>query len=338
MNVTVEYVWIDASNKLRSKCRVLVDISFETSILGIPNWDFDGSSTGQALSDNSDIHLVPRCVFRDPFRTPHGIIVMCDCYKPDGTPVENNYRFRASEIMTKVSKFKPLFGIEQEYVLYSRHTGKPIFWPGEDSLKSRRKYYCGVGTDNVYGRDIAEEHLWACLDANVKICGINSEAMPSQWKFQIGPCESVDAGDHLWIARYLLYRIAEKYGVLISFESKPEKGEWNGSGLHTNFSTKEMRSEGGLSYIYNAIEKLEKNHKEHIAVYGNTKERLTGTCETSSYDHFTYGVGDRTASIRIPTTVKAMKCGYFEDRRPSADADPYRVTTIIAETILCNGD
>merc|ERR1712042_20564 len=230
------------------------------------------------------------------------------------------------------------FGIEQEYTLLDQN-GHPYGWPTNGFPGPQGPYYCGVGADKVYGRDIVEAHYRACLYAGIKIAGTNAEVMPSQWEFQVGPCEGISMGDHLWMARFILHRVAEDFGVVVSFDPKPIPGEWNGAGCHTNYSTKEMREEGGLRAIEDAIEKLQDKHDEHIKAYdpkegADNARRLTGRCETSSINDFSAGVANRGASIRIPRQVMADKCGYFEDRRPSSNCDPYAVTDIIVKTTI----
>jgi glutamine synthetase len=328
----VEYVWIDGTlEATRSKSRVL-DHTVKC-LEDIPDWNFDGSSTKQAITRDSEVMLKARALFRDPFNpTPQNFIVLCDCYKPDGAPVESNNRAKAMKIFEKTKHLHPWFGIEQEYTLYTmeRH---PLGWPANGYPGPQGPYYCGNGADKVFGREFILAHLHACLYAGVKIGGINAEVMPGQWEFQVGPCEGVEAGDHLWMARHLLARMGEVYRVVINLDPKPVEGDWNGAGAHCNFSTEEMRSPGGIQAIYRAIEKLKIKHSEHIAVYGaGNDRRLTGHHETSGINEFSYGVASRGASIRIPRGTEQAGCGYLEDRRPASNACPYLVTSKITDT------
>eukprot|EP01084_Bolivina_argentea_P130922 231117_1 len=193
----------------------------------------------------------------------------------------------------------------------------PLGWPNNGFPAPQGPYYCGVGSNVAYGRHVAEAHYRACLFAGLNISGINAEVMPGQWEFQIGPCTGIDSGDQLWLARYILARVAEDFGVIVSYAPKPVKGDWNGTGAHTNYSTKSMRENGGYKHIINAIKKLGKAHKIHMKSYGKDNEdRLTGNHETAKFDTFKYGVADRGSSIRIPRQSEIDQKGYFEDRRP----------------------
>lgn len=247
----------------------------------------------------------------------------------DGTPNKYNHRHECAKLMEAHASQKPWFGLEQEYTLFDMDD-RPYGWPKQGFPAPQGPYYCGVGAGKVVCRDIVEAHYKACLYTGIKISGTNAEVMPAQWEFQVGPCEGIEMGDHLWMARFLLHRVAEEFGVKVSVEPKPIAGDWNGAGLHSNFSSHDMRVEGGMKYIEAAIKKLEGRHKEHIAVYGEGNEqRLTGRHETGSIEKFTYGVADRGSSIRIPRETAAKGYGYFEDRRPASNGDPYQITGII---------
>ena len=225
-------------------------------------------------------------------------------------------------------------GLEQEYTLFNLDKRTPLGWPVGGFPGPQGPYYCSAGADVAFGRPIVEAHYKACMYAGIKISGINAEVLPGQWEFQVGPAVGIEAGDHLWMARFLMFRVCEDFKVSVSFEPKPiEDGDWNGSGCHTNFSTEAMRAEGGYKAIIAAVEKLGKKHDEHISVYGEGNEkRLTGKHETASYKVFKYGVADRGASIRIPRDAEREGKGYFEDRRPASNCDPYVVTGKIFKT------
>lgn len=211
----------------------------------------------------------------------------------------------------------------------------PLGWPKNGFPGPQGPYYCAPGADVAFGRTLVEAHYKACLYAGVKIAGINGEVMPGQWEFQVGPCEGISAGDHLWIARYIMHRIGEEFGTVVTFDPKPIPGDWNGTGCHTNYSTKAMREDGGYKVIIEAIEKLAKKHQEHVACYGEGNERrLTGRHETAPISKFSYGVANRGASVRIPRAAEKDGKGYFEDRRPAANMDPYKVTAKIAQTTI----
>ncbi|TKR95280.1 hypothetical protein L596_009469 [Steinernema carpocapsae] len=333
------YVWIDGSGEhVRSKTRTLNTVP--RYISEYPIWNYDGSSTGQAVGRNSDTWLKPVAWYPDPFLGGNARLVMCETFDKDMQPTKTNHRHECHKIMMACAKERPWFGIEQEYLLLDRD-GYPLGWPKHGYPAPQGPYYCGVGADRVVGREIVEAHYRACLNANINIAGTNAEVTPGQWEFQIGICEGISIGDELWMARYLLHRVAEQFGVLISLDPKPQAtvGDWNGAGCHTNFSTAAMRSEGGLKVIEAACEKLSKRHKEHMALYDpnngrDNLRRLTGRHETSSVDDFSWGVANRGASVRINRQVADEKKGYLEDRRPSSNCDPYAVCGAICKTTL----
>lgn len=335
-HIQAEYVWIGGSGQdVRCKTRTLTFIP--KSPEDLPEWNYDGSSTGQAPGHNSEVILKARAIFKDPFRGGENILVMCDTYEPNGTPLPTNTRAPAAAIMEKAKDFEPWFGIEQEYTLFSLDN-IPLGWPKGGFPAPQGPYYCSAGADRAFGRPLVEAHYRACLYAGVKIAGINAEVMPGQWEYQVGPCVGIDGGDHMWISRFIMHRLAEEFGVIVSFHPKPITGDWNGAGCHTNFSTKQMRADGGLKDIHVAIEKLSKRHAEHIAVYGEHNTlRLTGKHETAKINEFRAGVADRGASIRIPSQTAKDGKGYMEDRRPASNIDPYTVTGRIVLTTCLDG-
>ncbi|CAG8533477.1 6074_t:CDS:2 [Racocetra persica] len=323
--VQAEYIWIDGDGGIRAKTTTLDNKPADVSEL--KEWNFDGSSTNQAPGDNSDVLLRPAAIFKDPFRGGDNILVLCECYNNDGTPNRTNYRHSCHKIMQTHTDAHPWFGIEQEYTLFDME-GSVLGWPKGGFPGPQGPYYCSIGANVAFGRDIVEAHYRACLYAGVKISGVNAEVMP-------GPCEGINMGDHLWMARFLLKRVAEDFGAVVSFHPKPIKGDWNGAGCHTNYSTQAMREEGGIKAIHDAIDKMATRHAEHIAVYGeDNDQRLTGHHETGHISQFSYGVANRGASIRIPRHVAAEGKGYLEDRRPASNIDPYRVTHVIVESTL----
>jgi len=317
---------------LRSKTRTLTKVP--ASVSELPVWNYDGSSTEQAPGDNSEVYLNPVAIFKDPFRGGDNILVLCETAEPVGNKaLPTNGRRNAKALFDEAPEEKPWFGIEQEYTLFETDKVTPLGWPKGGFPGPQGPYYCGVGAENAWGRNVADLHYKCCLHAGVTIAGQNAEVMPGQWEFQIGPCEGIDSGDHLWMARYLMIRVTEELGVCVSFDPKPIPGDWNGAGCHTNYSTAKMRAAGGYKTIIEAIEKLGKKHEEHIAVYGEgNARRLTGAHETAPIDKFSYGVANRGASVRIPRTAEADGCGYFEDRRPASNIDPYIVTSKIFKT------
>ncbi|KAK8197509.1 hypothetical protein HDK77DRAFT_20084 [Phyllosticta capitalensis] len=330
-SVIAEYVWIDGSNNVRSKCKTLA--KKPSSVEELPEWNFDGSSTGQAPGDNSDVYLRPVAMYADPFRLGDNILVMCETWGGDNKPNAYNFRHDAAVVIKAHEAHEFWFGLEQEYTLLDP-SGWPYGWPKNGFPAPQGPYYCGVGTGKVMCRDLVEAHYKACLYAGIQISGTNAEVMPAQWEYQVGPCEGIAMGDQLWMSRFILHRVAEEFGVKVTFNPKPIPGDWNGAGLHTNVSTKEMRAEGGIKHIEAAMEKLAARQREHMEVYGEDNQlRMTGKHETASYDKFTWGVANRGASVRVNRAVAEEGKGYFEDRRPASNADPYQITGIVVETL-----
>jgi len=344
MNISqVTYIWIDGTSPtqtLRSKVKV-VGLTKVPTLEDFPQWSFDGSSTYQASGHDSDLTLQPVCFVDDPIAGPGNYLALCEVLNPDDTPHPSNKRARLVELMKQGgNKFDPWIGFEQEYTLFSGL--QPLGWPERGYPAPQGPFYCGVGADEVFGRQLVEEHAQACIDAGIMLYGTNAEVMPGQWEFQIGyrgvPGESADpvtVSDHLWLARWLLYRLGEDYDITAKLHPKPVKGDWNGAGKHTNFSTQEMRDpKTGMDAINKAIKALEARHSDHIKVYGHDLEqRLTGHHETAHMSQFIAGVGNRGASVRIPRPVATKGYGYLEDRRPGANANPYEVAAMLVETI-----
>ncbi len=338
------YIWIDGSQPsqtLRSKVKIMAHPDGEMAIEHFPEWGFDGSSTYQAQGKDSDLLLQPVSFVNDPLLSGDNYLVLCEVMNPDGTPHSSNKRAKLRELMDKYGELhQPWIGFEQEYTLFSGQ--QPLGWPDRGYPAPQGPFYCGVGADEVFGRAMVEEHTAACIDAEIMIFGTNAEVMPGQWEFQVGyrgikgeKADPLTVADHLWFARWLLYRIGEDYEINVRLHPKPVKGDWNGSGKHTNFSTKSTRdSKGGMDAIHKAIKALEKNHAKHISVYGADLElRLTGKHETAPIDKFSAGIADRGASVRIPRSVANEGYGYFEDRRPGANANPYEVAAALLETV-----
>lgn len=328
-NLKFEYIWLDGYKpepNLRSKTKIIAMDKFNETPDELPIWSYDGSSTEQAEGSYSDCLLKPTNVYKDKDRK-NAYLVMCEVLTPDGNPHPSNTR----SVLPDDEQY--WFGFEQEYTLVRNN--RPLGFPEHGYPAPQGKYYCSVGADYIQGRDIVEEHLDLCLEAGLNITGINAEVMIGQWEYQIFGKGAKKASDDLWISRYLLYRTAEKYDITIEFAPKPVKGDWNGSGMHTNFSNDAMRNEGGEELFKSICEELGKHHENHIEVYGsNNHERLTGLHETASIDEFSYGVSDRGSSIRIPvSTVENGWKGYAEDRRPASNADPYKVTKILIENL-----
>ena len=326
----LEYIWLDGykpTQSLRSKTKVVE--SFSGKLADCPVWSFDGSSTEQAPGGSSDLLLKPVAIFPDPARK-NGFLVMNEVMNANGTPHSTNGR---ATIKDTDDDF--WFGFEQEYCIWDNETQKPIGFPAGGFPAPQGQYYCSVGAANAVGREIVEEHLDICLDAGLNVEGINAEVLCGQWEYQVFAKGAARAGDEAWVARYLLERTTERYGFSINWAPKPLKGDWNGSGMHANFSNTLLRTCGSQAVYDQVCKAFEPVIQEHIAVYGaDNNLRLTGAHETQSIDKFSYGVSDRGASIRIPiaTVDKGWK-GWLEDRRPASNADPYKVASVIVKTV-----
>jgi glutamine synthetase len=326
----LEYIWLDGykpTQSLRSKTMVVDD--FSGKLEDAKQWSFDGSSTEQATGDSSDCLLQPVAVYPDPVRFGgDGWLVMCEVLNADGSPHESNGR---ATISADDEDF--WFGFEQEYTLMDLETGRPLGFPKDGFPAPQGPYYTSVGK-YAMGRELVDQHLHICLEAGLNVEGINAEVMMGQWEFQIFAKGAHNAGDEIWVGRYLMERLSESYGIGIEWHCKPIKGDWNGSGMHANFSNGAMREKGGEELMKAICEEFGKNIKEHIDVYGaDNDQRLTGLHETQSIDKFSYGVSDRGASIRIPvSTIQDGWKGRLEDRRPASNADPYKVAAVIIKT------
>jgi glutamine synthetase len=330
--IKLEYIWLDGytpTQNLRSKTKVEEHDDFKGTLEEIGMWSFDGSSTQQAEGGSSDCLLKPVAIYPDPVRR-NGYLVMTEVLHVDGTPHESNAR---AAIDDDDDDF--WFGFEQEYFIMDAKTQLPLGFPIGGYPGPQGLYYCSVGGKNTWGRDIVEEHANECIDAGLNFEGINQEVAAGQWEFQLFAKGAKLAGDEIWIARYLLDRITERYHYYIEYHPKPVKGDWNGSGMHANFSNTTLRTCGDKATYEKICEAFRPLVDEHIEVYGEyNDERLTGLHETAAISDFSYGISDRGASIRIPiTTVNNGWKGYLEDRRPASNADPYKIAGRIIKTV-----
>jgi len=331
MKVKLEYIWLDGYKpepNLRSKIKV-VDYQ-PADITKVPEWGFDGSSTMQAEGFSSDCYLKPVRMYQSLGinRAPL-IYVLCEVLDKDNQPHETNDRSKLGDEDTDF-----WIGFEQEYFIRSAHNKDVLGFERGGSVDPQGKYYCGVG-GQIVGRELSDEHLDYCLDLGINVEGTNAEVALGQWEYQIFAKGKLKSADDLWMSRYILHKLAEKRGYSIELHPKPiQIGEWNGSGLHTNFSSKKMREEGGESYFKSIFNAFETRKELHIENYGSDNHlRLTGKFETQSIDKFSWGVSDRGASIRVPKSVGETWKGYLEDRRPSSNANPYKVINVIYDAL-----
>lgn len=340
--VRVTYIWLagkDAHHDIRSKDRTMYLTTEETlkhpkNLLAdgiFPVWNFDGSSTGQARGLDTEILLkpvnaYPCCLPRPSSRIPW-VLVLAECYFPNGEPTHDNSRALARKTFEKLPDEHPWFGLEQEFFIVTAN-GRPYGWPAHGFPCPQGPYYCSTGTHCSWGRKYVDQHYEVCLEMGLNVSGTNAEVTPGQWEFQVGPCEGIEMGDQLTVARWVLLRLLEEENLDVDYRAKPIQGDWNGSGLHTNFSTEATRAENGIKAIYEYIDRLRHTIHKDIIFYGPENNlRLTGMHETSKASEFSSGVGTRGTSIRIPNSVASEGKGYMEDRRPAGDADPYLVTS-----------
>ena len=329
--VLLEYVWLDGyrTPNLRSKVKVLdFDKKGAPEVADCPLWEFDGSSTQQAPGNESECILQPVRVYQ---WSENHYFVLSEVLSNDATPHPSNRRADLRKLQKTFEKSEYWWGFEQEYFITKDFV--PLGFPAGGYPKPQGLYYCGVGSNQVRGRELTEEHLFKCLEMGIELTGTNAEVAVGQWEYQCFAPDTLKACDDLWMSRYILYRMAEEYGVDINIEPKPVNGDWNGSGCHTNFSNKKMRDEGGEAYFNKVLQNFSGRHALHIDAYGEKNDqRLTGLHETQHISKFSWGVGDRGASIRVPNAVaKGDWKGYLEDRRPASNCDPYRVATLIVE-------
>jgi glutamine synthetase len=333
----IEYIWLDVNQNLRSKTRVIYKNLSENDnedpeAINVPIWEFDGSSTGQATTNNSVVLLKPVALYQDPFRGAKDcILALCETYNTDGEPHSTNTRCKANEIFTKHKDSGPLFGLEQEFFVMKDEN--VLAFSNNKTPDAQGDYYCSLDSHNI--TEIMNLVLKRAMATKIMVSGFNAEVAPSQWEIQLLG-EGISSADNLIIVRYILNKTFRQQGYWINYEPKPlTEGDWNGSGCHVNFSTTATREANGYTVIKNYISRLEEKHSEHVSQFGNNNNlRLTGTNETSSYENFTSGVGDRTASVRIPVSTEKENRGYLEDRRPASNMDPYLVTSLILETCL----
>ena len=332
MKYKLEYVWLDGYEpepNLRSKVKTLSTESKLIKLSDIPEWNFDGSSTKQADGSSSDCILKPVNIYKNSSDTEKypTIYVMCEVMNSDGTPHESNKRALIGEEDTGI-----WFGFEQEYFIRSLETKRVLGL--DETSEHQGRYYCGVG-HLVRGRDLVDEHYDMCLNHGIQITGINAEVAIGQWEYQVFSEGKLNASDDLWMSRYFINKLSERMKYQIEFHPKPLVfGDWNGSGLHTNFSNKKMRETGGEEYFNSIFKSFESRHEQHINVYGSDNHmRLTGKYETQSIDKFSWGVSDRGASIRIPKSTANKWKGYLEDRRPSSHANPYEIVKEISTSL-----
>ena len=331
--VHVDYFWVDGFEQpgIRGKTKIVTLKELEGGNFELPleDWNFDGSSTGQASTADSERLLIPARLYQ--FGETHHV-VLCEVRYPDEdqTPHETNFRANLREELEGMKEDPEMWlGFEQEYFFTKDNLN--VFWPstfGGEPIKDAR-YYCAASGGNVKYRRLVREHASFCNRIGIKVVGYNAEVAPGQWEYQCFSEDTLKACDDLWVSRYVLSLLTEEEGLGIDWSPKAHIG-WNGSGCHTNFSTKAMREGiGGQTRFNNILSRMEADHNETMDEYGaNNRSRLIGAYETANYDHFSHAIASRGTSVRIPNAVVRDEWkGYLEDRRPSSNCDPYRVAS-----------
>lgn len=340
-----EYIWTDSDGNVRSKAKTITSVPSGPDDCSI--WMYDGSICGQAALKDSDVYLVPRAVFKDPFRGPPHVLVICESVTQDMSPAPGSFRADAAEACDRHGGCEPWFSFEQEYCLMKVgcmgegfDEGTPYgFGEEEDDtdVAAEGNFYCGAGGDKICEcqRALQDDHYALCLAAGVKIASAHAGCGVGSGVFTVGPCTGVSVGDHMTVARWILKVASEAYAdhFYPSFHPQPAEGR-RGCAMNAAFSARQTRSEGGLGVIEKCCRALSRRTREHLAAYGlDNDKRLVGKNGASDINHFNYAVSDRTSSVMIPRNVAVTGKGELVDRRPGANADPYRVCGLIITTV-----
>lgn len=342
--VLAEYIWLGSTGSdLRSTTRLLD--KKPSCVEELPIVDVDGSASGQATSDSCEIFLKPRKIFSDPFRKGDHILVLCDTFLPpllgDFEPTDqlqphpSNNRAPCEAVSRKAAGSEPMFAVEQEYLVLDPATGQAIGWGGQGLAPHEQhlRGLCGPGWPGLSGapancRSFAEQHLAYCLHAGVKIAGMAAPHAYALLTYEVGPCLGVAMGDELWMSRYILLRLAQRHNVGVSWDPHHAPGEGGSLACRVKFSTAETRQPGiGMFAMQQQIANLEALHMQHMLAYGAGRARqLPGG--------FSCGVSNNTCTIMIPSKALIGRCGYYVDRRPGANMDPYLVTMLLVSSAL----
>ena len=342
MKIVAEYIWLDINSNFRSKTKIFsLDEGEWWQLQSYPIWNYDGSSTGDIPENKqhaTECLLYPVAIYDDPFNintdTRIHMLVFCKnsyIINDKETGVHPLMFNKLEEMNTILEKEGYQFGFEQEFFLINPKTGRP-FGITEPLAITQGDYYCGVGCFNVENRAFLADCQTKLLDAGIQLTGFNYEVAPSQAEFQV--CDyGLEACYQLLILRYILKRNGELHNIHVSYSNIIYRSNnINNSGCHINISNHKMRTgdeeKYGAEYILDKInelgDKTPGSKEEFNNIFGNGNvERLTGELETSKWNHFDWGFGTRNTSIRIPIIVKKNNAGYFEDRRPGANIDPF---------------